>query len=165
MSTNPYAPPKADVDDIPVVPVSNEAPRLWNPSAAARWSLLLSPIFGAMLHMKNWQAMGETEKAAQSKKWVWGCVAFFVLLVAAGMVLPDTREIDLLSRGAGLGLLIAWYSLSARDQVRFITRRFGTDYAKRGWGRPLLYALLVFFAFIAIVFVIAFAAGMATEQN
>jgi hypothetical protein len=165
MSTNPYAPPKANVDDVAVAPVVNEAPPLWNPSAAARWSLLLSPIFGATLHMKNWQAMGETDKAAQSKKWVWGSVGFFVLLMVAGMVLPDTKAIDLLSRGAGLGLLIAWYSLSARDQVRFITRRFGGNYPKRGWGRPLLYALLVFFTFIAVVFGVAFAAGMAADPN
>jgi len=165
MSTNPYAPPKANVDDVEVAPVIDEAPPLWNPSAAARWSLLLSPIFGATLHMKNWQAMGETEKAAQSKWWLWGSVGFFVLLVVVGMILPDTKEIDLLSRGAGLGLLIAWYSLSARDQVRFITRRFGSDYPKRGWGRPLLYALLVFFTFIAIVFGVAFAADMAADPN
>jgi len=165
MSTNPYAPPKADVDDVEVVPVINEAPPLWNPGAAARWSLLLSPIFGATLHMKNWQAMGETEKAAQSKMWVWGSVGFFVLLVAVGLFLPDSKGMDLLSRGAGLGLLIAWYSLSARDQMRFVAGRFGSDYPKRGWGRPLLVALLVFFAFIAVVFVVAFVAGVAADPD
>lgn len=161
MSINSYTPPKANVDDVEVAPVANEAPPLWNPSAAARWSLLLSPIFGAMLHMKNWQAMGETEKAAQSKRWVFGSVGFFVLLLAARTVLPDAKEIDLLFLGAGLGMLIAWYSLSARDQVRFITRRFGSNYPKRGWGRPLLYAPLAFFAFIAVVFALVFAASMA----
>jgi len=165
MSTNPYAPPKANVDDVNAAPVVNEAPPLWNPSAAARWSLLLSPIFGATLHMKNWQALGETEKAAQSRKWVWGSVAFFVLLITAGLFLPDSKQTDLFSRAAGLGLLIAWYSASARGQIRFVAGRFGINYPKKGWTRPLLYALLAFFALIAVVVVAILGAGAAADLN
>jgi hypothetical protein len=61
---NPYAPPKAAVEDVVTFEPS---PALWNPNAAASWSLLFTPIFGSLLHMKNWQAMGNREKAASSK--------------------------------------------------------------------------------------------------
>ena len=64
MSTNPYAPPKAVVADIAP---RQDSPPLWNPNAAANWSLLLSPAFGAFLHMKNWEELGEPAKAAASK--------------------------------------------------------------------------------------------------
>jgi hypothetical protein len=43
---------------------ADAAPALWNPNAAANWSLLFSPMFGAWLHMKNWAALGEPERAA-----------------------------------------------------------------------------------------------------
>lgn len=32
---------------------------LWNPNAAANWSLLFTPLFGAYLHMLNWRSLGE----------------------------------------------------------------------------------------------------------
>jgi hypothetical protein len=40
---------------------------LWNPEAAAMWSLVFSPAFGAYLHMRNWQQLGRNEKAVESK--------------------------------------------------------------------------------------------------
>ena len=61
---NPYAPPTAAVADIGTATAAPRPP-LWNPGAAASWSLLLSPVFGAILHMKNWQAMGEQTAGAQ----------------------------------------------------------------------------------------------------
>ena len=53
-----YAPPTAHVDDVHAARQSAVAPPLWNPGAAMAWSLLFSPIFGAFVHMKNWQALG-----------------------------------------------------------------------------------------------------------
>ena len=66
MSIDPYAPPQTDLS-APAAELENNPP-LWNPNAAAMWSLLFSPVFGALVHMKNWQAMGEPEKAAASKR-------------------------------------------------------------------------------------------------
>ena len=64
---NPYAPPQADVE--PVAVETPAAPSLWNPNAAASWSLIFTPIFGAILHMKNWEALGEPQKAAGARSW------------------------------------------------------------------------------------------------
>jgi hypothetical protein len=73
MTTNLYAPPKAQVADI----VQGEAaPALWNPGAAASWSLLLSPAFGAFLHMKNWGW-------AQPLLVAVGAIVGFVIVVGA----------------------------------------------------------------------------------
>ena len=154
MSSNPYAPPTADVEDVSVLEAS---PPLWNPSAAARWSLLFSPIFGATVQMHNWIALGEPEKAAASRRWA---ISNLVVILGLGFLsafLPDTKAIDLGLRMAGLGLLIAWYIVSSRPQTNYIAARFGTAYPKKGWAKPLLYALLSLFAFVAAFLGVALA--------
>ena len=68
MDDNRYAPPKAEVEGTALE--SGAAPTLWNPNAAANWSLLFSPIFGTWLHMLNWRALGEAERAESAKTWL-----------------------------------------------------------------------------------------------
>ena len=160
MTNNPYAPPKANVDDLQNGAPVETAPPLWNPKAAAGWSLLFSPVFGALIHMKNWQALGEPGKAAQSKSWAIGSGVFLLIVVILGIMFPESKTIDVASRPAGLALLIAWYTASAKPQSLFVADRYGGVYPKRGWGLPLLYALLVFVAFMLAVFAIAMVAGM-----
>lgn len=162
MSTNPYAPPKAPVEDA--LPAGERAPALWNPNAAAIWGLLLSPIFGAVLHMKNWQALGDAKKAAESRMWAIACSGFFIVLILASILFEESKALDLVSRAGGFGLLIAWYIQSARTQIRYIAGRFGTTYPRRGWGKPLLYAFLVFVAFMVVVFVLALVTGAASGE-
>ena len=157
MSTNPYAPPNASVQDVAT---QQESPALWNPGAAGGWSLLFSPIFGAIIHMKNWQALGEPEKAKQSKYWAWGSAGYFLVALLFGIFLPESKGLDLGFRVAGLGLLIAWYQMSGKEQSGVIVGKFGSAYPRKGWGLPVLYALLVIVAFFAAVFVIGFAVTM-----
>ena len=130
--TNPYAPPTARVDDV-VTPATEAAPRLWNPNAAVNWSLLFSPAFGAWLHIKNWEALGEPQKAKAAKTWI---VISLVLLVSS-------------------------YVSAGRVQAPPVKQRFGKGYPRRGWSQPLLSAVGAVIVFFALVFVIAFAAGMA----
>lgn len=152
------SPPTASVEDVPQY---KESPALWNPGAAAGWSLLFTPIFGATVQMKNWQALGEPAKAAQSKLWVLGSIVFIALLMVLGNFLPETKAVDYGIRGAGLGLLITWYNLSSRDQESYVAARFGTTYSRRRWGRPLLYTVLG----ILGVFTIALAVFVVIPDN
>lgn len=154
---NPYAPPRAEVADIAATqgPVQS-APALWNPSAAARWSLIFTPVFGAILHMKNWQALGEPEKAARAKAWAWASFAFIVILTIVSAVLPDSKALDGLSRAAGLGILVGWYYSSGKEQQTYLAVRFGKLYPRKGWTKPLLLAI----AGIACFFVAAIVVGV-----
>jgi hypothetical protein len=153
MNTNPYTPPNANLENVPK---SDEVPALWNPVAAAMWSVLWSPIFGAFVQMKNWQVLGELEKAAQSKLWGIAGICFFLVLAIAAVFLPESKGIDLAFRFAGFGFLIAWFTLSSRLQINYVKERFGGKYPRRGWGQPLLYAVLIsaFAVFILIVAVL-----------
>jgi hypothetical protein len=156
---NPYAPPKAQVADV----VGSEvAPALWNPNAAASWSLLFSPIFGAFLHMRNWEALGQPAKAAKSKIWFIGSIVVFVFITLAAFFMPDSKGLDLLARVGGFALLIAWYYGIAKSQQAFVIERFGNNYPRRGWLKPILAALGVVFALFVVVFILLVAVDAAS---
>lgn len=150
MSANPYAPPTSNVQDVPSLV---ESPALWNPVAAARWSLLFSPTFGAILNMLNWQALNEPGRAASSRAWAIGTL---LASLAAGFL-------DLAwsggSRFIGVALLLTWYFASGRKQTTYVRERYGQQYPRRGWAKPLLAAVAAL-----MLFTLAFTAGaMALE--
>ena len=161
MTANRYAPPAADVADIVEGQI---APRLWNPNAAASWSLLFSPAFGAFVHMKNWQALGEPAKAATAK--VWGIATLIALAVVslASLLLPDSKALDGGSRAVMFALLLSWYYSSGRPQVALIKSRFGTQYPRRGWAKPLLLAVVALVCFFAAMLLVGLAVGAARGE-
>src|SRR3984957_21282364 len=106
MTTNLYAPPKAPVADIVR---AEAAPALWNPGAAASWSLLFSPAYGAFLHMKNWEALGEPDTAAAAKKWVVLTLIVLALLPVATVLLANNGSMAAVPRLTGIVLLFGWY--------------------------------------------------------
>jgi hypothetical protein len=157
MPDNRYAPPAAHVEDVQMREAS---PPLWNPGAATAWSLLFSPIFGAFVQMKNWQALGETEKAATSKTWAIVSIAFLAGVSLLGIFLPESKSTDALSRVSGLAYLLAWYFANGKHQVAYVKQRFGKDYPRRGWGQPLGFAVLAVLGFFVAIFVIVFVGEM-----
>ena len=161
--TNPYAPPTARVDDV-ITPATEAAPRLWNPNAAVNWSLLFSPAFGAWLHMKNWQALGEPQKAKAAKTWIVVSLVLILALSLASRLRPDSKGLDSATRSFGLVLLVAWYVSAGRAQALLVKQRFGKSYPRRGWAQPLLWAIGAVIGFFALVFVIAFVVGMAGAE-
>lgn len=156
---NPYAPPLAEVADV----ASGEttAPALWNPNAASSWSLLFSPVFGAYLHMKNWQALGRPDKAEQCRKWVVGLAAFILVATLAPVVVRNVAFVDLLGRLGGFVLLVTWYYAIGKSQQTHVFSRFGKTYPRRGWAVPLLAAVGVFAALVVVAVVLAFLLGAA----
>lgn len=137
---NRYAPPKAAVEGP--TPDVADIPPLWNPDAAANWSLLFTPIFGSWLHMLNWRALGETERAESAKTWLLLIVLLIVGLTlgAAAMPMSGLRE---LIWPVTLVLLLAWYFGSARGQARWVRARYGKAYPRKGWLPPLAGALVL----------------------
>jgi hypothetical protein len=152
VTLNPYAPPTAEVADI--AGDAKIAPPLWNPNAAANWSLLLTPAFGAFLHMRNWEALGEPKKALVAKTWF-----LLSVLLVAGVSLTSVMAPRLLNsgvQGIGVMLLFAWYFTGGRPQVSYVRTRFGKAYPRRGWLAPLASAVLML---IGLGFVVDFFAA------
>lgn len=156
MTENLYAPPKSKLADIGHDGVS---PAIWNPNSAANWSLLFSPAFGAYLHMKNWEALGEPLKASAAKVWVLVTLLALAGITLAAAFLPNPRSLDGVSRTVGLVLLLSWYFSSGRSQAEYVKSRYGKDYPRRSWGKPLLLGCLALFGFFIFVVVVAFVAS------
>lgn len=128
-------PPEACIDDAQCV---GEIPALWNPGAAVLWSLLFTPLFGAILHLRNWEALGERPRIARATAWLSATAVMTPLSITIGQLGP-VRGSDV-TCGILLIWLIIWYFASARHQVRFMKERFGADYPRRGWRAPLFAA-------------------------
>jgi hypothetical protein len=121
VATNPYAPPKARLTDAVV------AAPLWTPSAAGLWCLLLSPMFGSYVTLRNWEALGEGGRARSAHIWLYVSVAVF-----AGMLLTPAGGV------IGVPYLIAWYFAVNRPQIKFVKEMFGDDYERRPWTKIVL---------------------------
>lgn len=156
--SNPYSVPAAPLQDA-VAPVA--APAMWNPNAAASWSLLFSPVFGGYLQMRNWQELGEPEKAKQSWYWVLGSGIVIVAVIAATLVLPDTHWFQTASNRSGLILLLAWYFAHGKQQVAYVKERYGKDYPRKGWGLPLGIAIMAIIGLMVVAIVATMALAMA----
>lgn len=142
---NPFEPPRASLE----VPVTQDAPPLWNPDAAGAWSLLFSPIFGSVLVRKNWQSLGEPGKTRVATIWL---VASILMLFLTFLFAPF-----------GLAYIIAWYFGFQRPQATYVKERWGKDYPRKGWLVPLLSAVGVYVVVvIALALVIAAVAPAAS---
>jgi Gpi18-like mannosyltransferase len=75
--------------------------------------------------------------------------------------MPESKGLDALVRAGGLALLFGWYFALGKSQQAFVVERFGTNYPRRGWLKPLLVALGVLFAFFVVAFILAYASDAA----
>src|ERR1700684_1195736 len=74
---------------------TSDPPALWNPSAAAWWSGLFSPAFGAFVHARNADAMGRVSEAKANR------VFFYLWIVYFGVTLTPIP----IPTGTATGLL------------------------------------------------------------
>jgi len=160
---NPYASPKAAVADLFE---GEAAPPLWNPTAAGAWSLLFTPVFGAFLHMQNWKALGQPEKAAASKKWMLGSIAFLFAIMLSSLFISPSEVMERLTNLSGIVLLIVWYYAIGKSQQTYVAKRFGKTYPRRGWAIPLLTALglaVVYIGFFTLLAILLVSTGVISD--
>jgi hypothetical protein len=147
MDSNPYAPPSAPLPG----PTTPTAGPLWNPGAAASWSIVFTPIFGALLHAKNWETLGDPQKAAMSRTWAWVAGVGLVVAIPLTFFLPD-RTGDALGRIVSFGILLGWYLTLGKKQLELVKERYGKDYPRRGFGKPIAVALAIAMTVMAVLF-------------
>lgn len=160
MTTNPYSPPRARIADTPEG--EGNSP-IWNPNAAANWSLLFSPAFGAFVHMLNWRTLGEDAKAASAKAWFIASLLILGFYVVLGFAVPNANAADAASRAIGLTFLIVWYFAAARGQAKYVNEKLGKTYLRKGWTKPLLIALLALVGYFVLIVAIAFLFGVVQQ--
>ena len=135
---------------------------IWNPNAAANWSLIFSPAFGAYLQMLNWRALGEPEKAASSQNWFYVGLAMLLVYVLMAAFMSDPKAVEGAARGLGFLFLLVWYFSSGRAQGKYVKEKFGKTYAKKPWGRALLIGVGAFVGYFMVAVVIVLVLGVAS---
>lgn len=134
---------------------------IWNPNAAANWSILFTPIFGAWLCAKNWLFLGENDKAKASMHWVYG--GFLLILLIC--FIPYSAAVWI-----SLPWLLIWYFLAAKKQINYVKEKLPENYERRSWLKPIgiAAACQISFAilFYLALFVIGFFEGyLSSETN
>ena len=116
--------------------VSGTAPALWTPKWLTVASFFLTPAFGSYLVAQNWTAMGESGRAGTSMKWFYGTLAWVAVCVLATPFDLPTRLFWFVS----CGVFVAWAVKGADPHRKAVEERYGDDYPRRSWGKPLLAA-------------------------
>lgn len=134
---------------------------IWNPNAAANWSLIFTPAFGAYLQMLNWRTLGESEKAAESKNWFYAGLGLLAVYVLMGIFMGGSKAADGMARGLGFLFLLVWYFSAGRAQSKYVKEKFGAGYACKPWGKALLLGVASVIAYFAAALVVGFVVGFA----
>ncbi len=115
---------------------------LWNPLAAAFWSIIFTPAFGTYIHSLNWKTLNEPQKESSTK--IWFYVSFFVMIIALFLMGIDYANLGLLI------YLIIWYLVSGQLQKNYLSEKFGSNYIRKilGYTNPdSIYGLYCCFCF------------------
>ncbi len=112
---------------------------LWDPSAAAWWALVFSPLFSTWLMQKNWQAIGNEKEA--KKAWYW-----IVGILICCLVLPFTDY----TGSVALPILIVWYLVYGKKQYDYVKNNLQDKYKRKPWGKPLLVAVGALLVFVGV---------------
>lgn len=117
-------------------PVSAAPPiGLWNPNAAASWSVLFGPAFGPYLHHLNWRALGDHNRAAGAFRWF---VAGLLLTFGLTFGVLFSPQLSSAAFMISLFFMVVWLFASGKKQVALIKEQFGENYERRSWWQPLL---------------------------
>lgn len=127
---------------------------LWNPNAAANWSLLFTPAFGAYLHAANWTTLGDAKRANENRRWIWITVAFLLFNILT-IFFPTSPSIDYVLRIVSLLILIYWYFGTAKPQINLVKKKFGNQYTRRSWWMPLFAGMGAIGLYFAACFAIS----------
>jgi hypothetical protein len=105
---------------------------LWPPDAAAFWSFLLTPLFGAVLHYANSRVLGQAQLARTALAGL--VMSSLVTFIALYMALQNDWG---LMTGLRASLVASaytalWYIFAAYPQSRYVATSFGRHYARKG---------------------------------
>lgn len=122
---------------------SKSIPEIWTPNATANWSLLFTPAFGSFLQARNWKELNQSSKAKFSMAW-------FFLSLLAPIVFIELAGTQYLA-GFAFWYLVIWYVFSGRKQGKYVKDTHGDSFKKKGWGMPLVLAIVILLVFAALL--------------
>lgn len=127
---------------------------IWNPNAAANWSLVFTPAFGSYIHMRNWASLGHVQKAAAAKRWFYASLALLGVYLILSFVVDDEKKAEVFARGLGFIFLLVWYFSAGRAQAKYVKATFGSSYLHKPWGKTLLVAVAAVIAYVLLASIV-----------
>jgi hypothetical protein len=121
-------------------------PAIWNPFAAANWSLLFTPIFGAILLSMNWTALGESSRAKRALVWAFATPLVVIALVLLGSA-GGRGVAGLLQAALYFSYVAVWYFASARPQGSYVKSKYQEFYPRKPWTIPIIVGLVLLTVF------------------
>lgn len=100
--------------------------------------------------MFNARAMGDAELEKLNKGFMWGTLA--VLVIAILLAIFSGIKANFV----GIAALGAWYGAVGRKQVALVKERYGSNYPRRSWGKPILFGVLGIVALYVCIFILLF---------
>ena len=131
------------------MPESAQKLELYNPKAAANWSLLFTPIFGAYVLKTNWKILGREEQEKRSKIWL---ISLIIIWGIGLLFLSDQFCSAIYLIG-----LISWFFLERKPQMKYLTVN-KLDFQKKSWktlvpkAAGILVGVWLFFTIIGFMF-------------
>jgi hypothetical protein len=108
---------------------------LWDPSAAVRWSLLFTPLFGSLILAADWSELGEIER--MKGNFLWAALSGICL----ALIILFRRNVNPAAALAALLIVfVAWYFISGAPQAAHMQKMTGGEYNKKRWLVPVLAA-------------------------
>lgn len=108
--------------------------KIWNPLHAVFWSFLLTPVFGAFIHMKNWESFNNEKKTKSATNWFAGSLASVAMLF--------------IDREAGTGFVsmffLLWIFIPAREQIKYF-KNLEPKPESNEWVKPICTTFGIFF--------------------
>jgi hypothetical protein len=132
---------------------------IWNPDAASNWSLIFTPAFGSYLHALNWRTLGEPDRAQSAMVWFYCGLGMLFVYIFMGFFIADKKAADGAARGLAFLYLIIWYFSAGRAQAKYVKGKFGSDYPRRSWSKPLLIGVAAIVGYFTLAVVIGFIIG------
>lgn len=115
---------------------------IWNPAAAACWSIVFTPAFGAYLVMRNWQVLGEDARALAARRvWMFSLGLLALQLLASALNNRLNSQSNLM-HWIGIGWLLFWSLTAALPQALTVRARLGPAYPRRPWDAAMLAAVI-----------------------
>lgn len=150
---NPYQTPQSMLEPTSY-PQHQQVEAIYNPNASALWSILFTP-FGAYLHAKNWEILGNEDLARQNMVFFWvilsAIIGLTILEMLFGISVPNVA--------ISIVPLIIWYTQLGKKQIAYVKEHFGNDYERQSLVKPVLIgivggmvALFILFTILTMLF-------------
>ena len=138
---------------------------IWNPNAAANWSILFTPAFGSFIQAINWRALGEEQKSKAMMGWFYASIALLFIYVAMGLLIPEQKAAEGLSRFLAFLFLVIWYFAVGRSQTKYVKAKFGKSYTRRPWGKPVLIGVFAITGYLVISVAVGAFVGLSNNST